>query len=438
MPGFSSAIAGVCGDLTAPRGPADLRAAPRVMFYSLDTFGLGHPRRAVTLARHFREQWPGMAQLIVTGSPVPNRYRLASGADYVELPSAVKVGAGRYVSRSLTASFDDVLSLRKSILVGVSGAFRPDVLVVDHAPAGLKGELIPTLRHLKRHFPATRLILCLRDVVDEPPRVRRDWTREGVYELLDNLYDRILVIGRRDIYDPVGEYRLSPRAVTKACYVGYLRRAADRPATAVRRELGLSTGRLVVVTSGGGRDGYELHRCMLEALPRDRAEASFDCLLVSGPLMAEKAQQELERTAAELESVNFLRFVGDLAPYIAAADVVVSMAGHNSVSEILSFGRPAVLVPRLAPRSDQAIRAEALSRRGLVRKIDPKDLSPDRLLAEVHDLLEHPDALAPPFRLDGLPAVTAELKALLQDQARGLEPRRMALEAAAGLGAGRA
>jgi predicted glycosyltransferase len=408
------------------------------MFYSHDTFGLGHLHRAVTLARHFREQWPGMAQLIVTGSPVPNGYRLPSGADYVELPSAVKVGAGRYVSRSLAASFDDVLALRKSILLGVSGAFRPDVLVVNHAPAGLKGELIPTLRHLKRRFPATRLILGLRDVVDEPPRVRREWTREGVYELLDNLYDRILIFGRRDIYDPVGEYRLSPRAVTKARYVGYMRRAADRPATAVRRELGLRTGKLVVVTSGGGGDGYELHRCMLEVLRRDAADPAFDCLLVAGPLMPEKAQRDLERTAAELQSVRFLRSVGDSAPYIAAADAVVSMAGHNSVSEILSFGRPAALVPRVAPRREQAIRAEALSRRGLVRKVDPDDLSPDRLLAEVHDLLEHPDALAPPFPLDGLPAVTAELEELLKDQARGLEPRRMALEAAAGLGAGRA
>lgn len=438
MAAHSSVVARVPGSLPSRNGRRAAPAVPRVMFYSHDTYGLGHLRRTVTLARHFRQHWPGMSQLIVTGSPVPNGYRLPSGADCVELPSAVKVGAGRYVSRSLAAPFDDVLALRKSILLGVSGAFRPDVLVVDHAPAGLNGELIPTLRHLKRRFPATRLILGLRDVVDEPPRVRRDWTREGVYELLDNLYDRILVFGRRDIYDPVGEYRLSSRAVTKARYVGYLRRTADLPATAVRLELGLRTGRLVVVTAGGGCDGYDLHRCMLEVLRRNAADPAFDCLLVAGPLMAEKGQRDLERAAAELQSVRFLRSVGDSAPYIAAADAVVSMAGHNSVSEILSFGRPAVLVPRVAPRREQAIRAEALSRRGLVRKVDPDDLSPDRLLAEVHDLLEHPDALAPPFRLDGLPAVTAELEELLQDQARGLEPRRMALEAAAGLAAGRA
>lgn len=383
------------------------------MFYSQDTYGLGHLRRTATLARHFREHWPGMAQLIVTGSPVPAGYRLPGGSDYVKLPSAVKVGAGRYASRSPGVSFEELLALRTSILVGVAGTFRPDALVVDHAPAGFKGELVPTLLHLKRHFPATNLILGLRDVVDEPSRVWRDWTREGVYELLDYLYDRILVFGRRDIYDPVAEYGLSPRAVTKARYVGYLRRASDRPTAAVRRELGVCTGRLVVVTAGGGGDGYELHRCMLEGLRRDPADPEFDCLLVAGPLMPEDAQRELERTAAGFPSVRFLRFVGDMEAYIAAADVVVSMAGHNSVSEILSFGRPAVLVPRVTPRREQAIRAEALSRRGLVRMLDPGELTPDSLLAEVHDLLEHPDALAPLIALDGLPAAAAELEELL-------------------------
>ena len=96
---------------------------------------------------------------------------------------------------------------------------------------------------------------------------------------------------------------------------------------------------------------------MLEALRRDHADPSFDCLLVAGPLMGEKTQWELEHTAAVLPSVRFLRFVGGLAPYVAAADVVVSMAGHNTVSEILSFGRPAVLVPRVAPPREQTIRA---------------------------------------------------------------------------------
>ena len=50
-----------------PRGAT---APRRVMFYSHDTFGLGHLRRTLTIARYLRRQWPGSTQLIVTGSPV--------------------------------------------------------------------------------------------------------------------------------------------------------------------------------------------------------------------------------------------------------------------------------------------------------------------------------------------------------------------------------
>jgi predicted glycosyltransferase len=392
------------------------------MFYSHDTYGLGHLRRTLALARYFRDCWPSMSQLIVTGSPVASGFRLPNGADYVKLPSVEKVGAGRYASRSLAAPFEDVLALREDLLLGVARSFRPDALVVDHAPAGLKGEIELALRYLKRNSPQTRLILGLRDIVDEAPRVRRDWAREGVYDLLDRVYDRILVYGKPEIYDPVTEYQFSARAALKSRYVGYLRRQADRPAETIRRELCPHTGRLVLVTAGGGGDGHELFQVMLAGL-RGRADpVTFDCVLVGGPFMPEKDRRELEGAAFGLPAVRFLHFVEELAAYVCAADVVVAMAGHNSVSEILSFERPSILVPRVTPRREQVMRAEALSRRGLVRMIDPADLSGERLLKEVHDLLDHPAALTPRFALNGLPAAAAELDTLLGERASRRPP----------------
>lgn len=384
------------------------------MHYCHDSYGLGHLLRTLVLAKYFRRCWPSITQLIVTGSPVAGGYRLPTGADYVKLPSVVKVGAGRYAPRSLETSFEDVLVLRKDILLGAARCFQPNALVVDHAPAGLKGEIVPTLHYLKRNSPETRLILGLRDIVDEAPRVLRDWSREGVYDLLDRVYNRILVYGKAEIYDPVTEYRFSASAARKSRYVGYLRREADRPAHEIRRELGVRTGRLVLVTAGGGGDGYELFRVMLEGIRRSAGLVEFDCVLVAGPLMPEEDRRGLEGLASGLPAVRFLQVVGDLAGYVGAADVVVAMAGHNSVSEILSFGRPSILVPRVIPRREQAIRAEALSRRGLVRMIDPIELTPERLLEDVHELLCDPRALKPPFVLDGLPGAAAELKALLR------------------------
>ena len=45
----------------------------------------------------------------------------------------------------------------------------------------------------------------------------------------------------------------------------------------------------------------------------------------------------------------------------AEADMVVSMAGYNTVCELLSFGRNAILVPRAEPVKEQLIRARLLA-----------------------------------------------------------------------------
>lgn len=396
--------------MSESRAPSD----PRVRFYCHDTYGLGHLRRTLTLAQGLRNRTPAMSQLIVTGSPVAQSFPYPEGADYIKLPSVVKVGSGRYESRTIRAPFAQIRDLRADIVTSAARHFRPDVLVVDHAPAGLKGEVVPALRHMKRESPESRLVLGLRDVVDEASHVRETWRREGAYELFDEIYDRILVYGDRTVYDVVAEYGLSRRAAAKVRYGGYLRRpASQRSSDEVRAELGLRTDRLVVVTAGGGGDGRHLFRAMGEALRRRTRPVDFDCLLVGGPLMSEDDRASLQELAAVGAHVHVLDFAKDMAGYLAAADAVVSMGGYNTVCELLSLERPSLIVPRVTPRKEQLIRAEALERRGLVRMLHPDDLSPSRLLAAVTDLLDHPPVASGTVAMGGVPAVAAELSKLL-------------------------
>jgi predicted glycosyltransferase len=396
------------------------------MLYCHDTYGLGHLTRTLAVARSLGAHNPALSQLIVTGSPVPNRFSFPAGTDFIKLPSVVKIGAGQYEPRGVTASFDAVRDLRQAILLSAARYFRPDALIVDHAPAGCAGEIVPALRYLSNGHQArrrTRLILGLRDIVDEAPSVRRAWAREGVYDLLDDVYDRILVYGQRDVYDVVSEYGLSAGAAAKIRYVGYLRREPGaRSSEEIRAELCPRTGRLVVVTAGGGSDGYHLFRAMLDGL-RARAEhIRFDCLLVVGPLMSAADRGRLIEIGGAVKGAHLLDFSDDMASYIAASDAVVSMGGYNTVGEILSFGRRAIIVPRVTPRREQLLRAEALTRRGLVRMIHPSELSPGRLIDEITDVLERPAVAAVPVNMNGLLAVAAELDAILSSgRARALE-----------------
>jgi predicted glycosyltransferase len=391
-------------------------APPRasIMFYSPDSYGLGHLRRTLALVGHLRTTLPDSPQLVVTGQPVAHGFTFPDGVDYVKLPSVVKTGAGQYEPRSLAADFAEIRDMRSEILLSAARHFRPDIFIVDHAPAGLLGEAVATLRYVKEESPGTHLVVGLRDVIDEPSAVRSSWEADGVYELLDDVYDLILVYGRRELCDIVAEYGLSARAAAKTRFVGYLRRQpGPRPPELVRAALPLQTDRLVLVTAGGGQDGKALFDTALQAT-QDRDWFDFDCLLVGGPLMDPSDRDELQERASSSDRVHFIDFADEMTDFIGAADAVVSMGGYNSVCEILSLERPAIIVPRVEPRREQLIRADRLSRLGLVQMIHPSDLSAGRLHAELNVALAEKQNGHPRLPLDGLEGVEREVSQLLR------------------------
>ncbi len=346
---------------TSRQHPAWGRRTVRVMYYSHDTFGLGHLRRTLAIARYLKRHAPfPVSQLIVTGSSVAGDYVLPDDADYVKLPSVVKVGAGAYESRSVAAPYQMMHDMRAALILEAARHFRPDVLLVDHAPAGLQGEVVPTLRHLARHSPHTRLVLGLRDILDEPDRVRRAWRDEGAHRLLDEVYHQILVYGQPDVYDVVAQYDLSAVAAAKTHFVGYLGREADGPAH-LWPEPTTAGLPLVVLTAGGGGDGYPLLAAALAACQHQADAPHWRCLAVTGPLMSARERAELVGMANGLPHVQVLEHVQGLPGTLAAADVVVTMGGYNTVCEVLSLGRPAIVVPRVQPRREQLLRARALA-----------------------------------------------------------------------------
>ena len=377
---------------------------PAALFYCHDSFGLGHLRRTLGLVEALRKRRPDVTPLVATGSPLAHAFRLPERVDYLKLPSVAKVGAGRYDARSLALPFADLAALRRDLLLTAVRHLRPRLVVVDNVPGGLGRELVPALRELQRRG-GTQLVLGLRDVVDEPGRVRREWTRSGAYALLDDVYDRILVYGQQDVFDVAAEYGFSRAARAKTRFVGYVRRAA--PPSAPR----LAAGSFVLVMAGGGEDGFPLLRTAIES--RLRAGARATCLVVTGPFLPARQRSALIRLARQAPDTDVVDFVSDLPVLLARADAVVSMGGYNSVCEILSAARPAVIVPRVEPRLEQLLRARALERRGLVRVVHPDDLRPESIAEHVDALLSEESGKRPQLDLNGFERAAAELDELL-------------------------
>jgi predicted glycosyltransferase len=231
---------------------------PRIMLYSHDTFGLGHLRRTLAIAGQLARDLPRASQLIVTGSMVAGAFHLPPHLDLIKLPALSKRGDGRYKARTLPLSLARTIAWREQMILEAARAFQPDLLLVDKTPAGVQGELLPTLRHLKTWRPEVRLVLGMRDIEDDARTTRAEWEACEARRLHEEVYHRLLLYGERQVFDPVREYGMSQAAAAKLVPCGYLgRRIEARSPEVVRRELDAGGRRLVVVTAGGGGDGFD-------------------------------------------------------------------------------------------------------------------------------------------------------------------------------------
>jgi predicted glycosyltransferase len=353
----------------------------KFLMYSHDSYGLGHLRRTLTLAEAFVERDPRTNVLILTGSPVPGAFRMPRGVETVKLPSAVKVANGHYEPRRMSVSFEMLKELRSGLILSATRSFRPDAFVVDKTPLGMKREVLPTLRFLHDSRADTLTVLGLRDVLDAPDLIRRHWKSGGIDEAIEAFYDLLLVYGPREVYDPLPEYGLSEAVIERSRYVGYVSR---RPGHERTFHPPFRPG-YVLVTAGGGGDGFRLIEAYLEGLRASRP--SFESVVITGPLMDGAHKRRVESLSRGLRA-RILEFSTDMERLICAAGAVVSMGGYNTTIELLAAGKQAVIVPRVEPRLEQLIRTERLSALGLVEMIHPNDLAPDLLLRKVGELLE--------------------------------------------------
>ncbi|MGE0745095.1 MAG: glycosyltransferase family protein [Rhodospirillales bacterium] len=399
------------------RLPARSGRHARVLIYSHDTFGLGHLRRCRAIAHALVERNPHMSVLILSGSPIIGNFDYKSRVDFVRIPGVIKRRNGEYTSLKLHIDIDETLAMRASIIQHTAEIFDPDLFIVDKEPLGLHGEVKATLEMLRER--GVPLVLGLRDVMDEPSLLVPEWQRKKVLPALQNLYDEIWVYGLPQICDPLAEIKLPESVRRKMVYTGYLRRAtaaspAAGPAVPILEEPYL------VVTAGGGGDGEALFDWVLRAYEHGRA-APIPALLVLGPFMPAETQAELTQRAARLPQVRTMVFDANIETYLSRASGIVAMGGYNTFCEILSFDKPALIVPRTVPRLEQYIRAKRADEIGLVKMLVDDEKRPPQVMATALRHLPQqavPSNVIVPGLLDGLGNINRAAKRLIATRGR--------------------
>ena len=397
-----------------PRISRARRAARRVMFYSHDTFGLGHLRRSRALATALTEGDANCSALILTGSPVAGRFAFPERVDHIRLPGVTKLPDGSYASKTLAMGIDDTTSLRAGLIQSAVERFDPDLLIVDKEPTGFRGELLPTLEYLHMRG-RTRTVLGLRDVLDDPKSLAAEWDRKGAVVAAEKHYDEIWVYGVRDVYDPTEGLDLSAATRERMHWTGYLRRD-------VTEAVETPDWPYLLITPGGGGDGAAMVSLVLDAYEQD-PDLGPDAVLIYGPFLSSEMREGFDARVAKLKGrVTAVGFDSRIEGLFEGAEGIVCMGGYNTFCEVLSFDKPAVIVPRTRPRLEQWIRASRAEQLGLVRMLDENrdGMTGDAMIRAIRDLKHQP----PPSQagaegyLDGLDVVVERARALMHWEVR--------------------
>lgn len=170
----------------------------------------------------------------------------------------------------------------------------------------------------------------------------------------------------------------------------------DRP-TAMAK-FGLNPNRKTILVAGGSQGAQRINQIILDSLVllvkdfqiiHQCGENQFQSVKTE----SEKIIKEGEGEYADAIKANYKLFpffdTNDMALAYAAADVIISRAGANNISEIALLGKPAIIIPlpTTASRGEQITNAIEFAKLGAVM-IEEQNLTPHIIISQINSLLE--------------------------------------------------
>jgi predicted glycosyltransferase len=385
----------------------------RVFLYVQHLLGIGHLRRAATLARVLAAG--GFDVLLVSGG-APTDGLALEGVRFHQLPPLRAADAGlKTLARLDGTPLDDAFRAdRTRRLVGLFESESPDVLMTEQFPFGrtqLRFELLPLLEAAQDQPSSPWIVSSVRDVV------RRSASPARVAEMVATFeaFDAMLIHADPALVRFEESFPAWDEVKARALYTGYVAEAdGSPPGDAGPATIGPATiGRgEVIVSAGGGAVGAPLLHTALKARPMTPLAGRRWRLLV-GPNLPAADQAVLAGAATADIVVEPVR--GDFPLLLRNAALSISQAGYNTAIETLCHADRAVLVPfGTARETEQADRARLLAARGMVACVPPDSLSPETLAAAVAAAWAGPSIRSfPPVDTRGGPATVAALRQMV-------------------------
>ncbi len=147
---------------------------------------------------------------------------------------------------------------------------------------------------------------------------------------------------------------------------------------------GFEDGKPVLLVIGGSLGAAAVNEAVRNALPE--LLKKYNVIHICG-------KGKTDDSFNNMEGYRQFDYVGrGLADLFAAADIVISRAGANSIFELLALKKPNILIPLPGGRGDQLLNARSFEGQGYSMVIRQEELTTDLLVSKTDELFENKES----------------------------------------------
>ncbi len=149
--------------------------------------------------------------------------------------------------------------------------------------------------------------------------------------------------------------------------------------------------KFTILVTGGSQGSRSINQKVIEALSGFEKKDNLRVIHLTG----EKDYDELSRRYRELRlEVKVFSFFKDMEYAYSCSDLAISRAGATTISELIFFSLPAIIIPYPFAYQHQEANAQVLAALGAAVVINEKDLNPDVLRKELREIITIPGKIA--------------------------------------------
>ena len=348
----------------------------RLIFYSQHLVGVGHHFRNRQIISALADEYE--VYFVDGGRPVPGT-TLPTSVQTYHLPPVFKDLTSGCLTSETGYDIQTVLKAREQTLISLIDRICPDIFIIEYFPFArweLASELLAAICKARSINLNIRIICSLRDVP------RRTQNADRVFSILNHHFNALLIHADPQLTRLEDHFPHTNKIHIPVHYTGYV----VEPLKDVDR--GFQKQNSVLVSAGGGADGYDLINPCIKAwqyLSQKGIVEDRKMIIFTGPFMPQAQYAALE-SICNGGPFQIDRFTPHFLHWMQCADLSISRAGYNTCMNILETCTRAILVPGSLV-SDQEFRAHRLSKLGLADTISPKNLTTDKLAKAIVNAL---------------------------------------------------